>query len=182
MEKIITEIQLNEIMEPFLGKSVTRSWKGHGSALFLEIGSLDKGKGELTIMIEWSWRVERNQSIWFGSWSEDDQIERLIPKLNGYQLKNISSFARLPEISVSLSENIWVNSFATSEENPEWALIFNGNEIISRSGKILLITKDNTEPINPGDLMLPVLLCCVFLNILLNFFKKYIFFGYYSYS
>ncbi len=145
MEYIITENQLYDITEPYLGKSVTRPWKGYGSALFLEIGPLEGGKGELTIMIEWSWRVEKNQSIWFGSWTEDDQIEKLIPKLRGSLLKKISCFARLPEISVSLSRNIWVNSFATAEDNPKWALIYNGKEIISREGNIVLMTEKNTE-------------------------------------
>ncbi len=145
MEKIITDIQLYELIKPFIGKSVTRSWKGHGSTLFLDFGQLKEGKGELTIMIEWSWRVEKSQSIWFGSWSDNHQIEDLIPKLYGYQLQNISIFARLPEISVSLSDNIWVNSFATTEDNPEWALLFGNNEIVSKSGRIVQTIKENTE-------------------------------------
>jgi hypothetical protein len=145
MEKIITENQLRELIEPFLGKPISRSWQGYGSALFLEIGELKDEKGQLSIMIEWSWRVEKDQLIWFGSWSDEEIIENYIPKLNGCVLKNISTFGRLPEISISLSDNIWVNSYATSEGHPEWALFFNNVEVSSKSGRLLQMIKNDTE-------------------------------------
>ena len=137
MNEIITEKQFYESIKPFLGLRINRSWKGHGSALFLEVGKLKSGKGELTIMIEWSWRVEKDNSIWFGSWSEEETIVDNIPKLSSYELKSVSLFSRLPELSISLSDNIWVNSFSTVEGNPEWGVIFSDTEIESRSGKLV---------------------------------------------
>lgn len=145
MEEIINDTQLEKLIKPYFGKTVSRSWQGYGSALFLEIGELTDGKGELSIMIEWSWRVEKNQSIWFGSWSEDEIIEANVPKLKGYTLRNITTYARLPELSISLSDNVWVNSYATSEGHPDWALIFKNIEISSKSGRLLQTIKDDTE-------------------------------------
>jgi hypothetical protein len=118
MNEIITESQFYKSLEPYIGLPINRSWKGHGSALILEIGNLTFDKGELSIMIEWSWRVEKDNSIWFGSWSEEETILDNIPKLSGYEIKKISLFTRLPEISISLSKNIWINSFSTVEGNP----------------------------------------------------------------
>jgi hypothetical protein len=62
-------------------KQVSHVWRGHGSAIFVEFGELStdldrvNGKtnpsGELTLMIEWSWRIERTRSILCGSWSAE---------------------------------------------------------------------------------------------------------------
>jgi hypothetical protein len=146
MNEIITEKQFYEFIKPYIGLRINRSWKGHGSALFLEVGNLKNGKGEITIMIEWSWRVEKDNSIWFGSWSEEETIIDNVPKLIGYEIKSVSLFSRLPELSISLSDNIWVNSFSTVEGNPEWAVIFSDTEIESRSGKLVRKTNRTTEP------------------------------------
>jgi hypothetical protein len=151
MDEIITEKQFYDSLKPYIGLPINRSLKGYGSALILEVGNVTNGKGDLSIMIEWSWRVEKDNSIWFGSWSEEETIIDNIPKLSGYEIKNISLFSRLPELSISLSNNIWVNSFSTVEGNPEWAVIFSNTEIESRSGKLLRTIKGTTEPANSQD-------------------------------
>ena len=45
-----------------LGKPATHIWRGYGSALFIEFGQLtprsgngENDRGEITLMIEWSW-------------------------------------------------------------------------------------------------------------------------------
>ena len=119
----VSRAELQTLINPFLDKPVSRAWQGHGSALFLEIGELTDDRGEMTVMIEWSWRVEKGKSIWFGSWSEDALMETSIPELSGKILKDITVFGRLPELTVQFSEGIWIHSFATVEGQPEWALI-----------------------------------------------------------
>ena len=63
-----------------VGMEVAHLWRGHGSAIFLEFGTLSPGSvrrdgspgnpmGEITIGIEWSWRIENANSIVCGSWS-----------------------------------------------------------------------------------------------------------------
>lgn len=59
--------------DALIGKPVSHIWSGHGSAIFIEFGELtirtneDKNTaqpfGELSLMIEWSWRIERPKSI-----------------------------------------------------------------------------------------------------------------------
>ena len=137
MEKIISDRELRILVKPYMGKSISRAWQGYGSALFLEIGNLTDNKGELTVMIEWSWRVENNNNIWFGSWSEPEKISELIPKLAGYTLIDVSVFARLPELSIRLSKEVWVNSFSTVEDDPVWALLFSNSKIYSQKGRLI---------------------------------------------
>src|SRR2546430_6399349 len=77
---------------------VSHAWRGYGSALFLELVALrpvrprrhGKGragprppKGEATVMIEWSWRIERPRSIESGSWSSERRINAGIKRLTG---------------------------------------------------------------------------------------------------
>ena len=60
-----------------VGLPVADVWKGYGSAIFLELGKLHKvkdyknkplrKKGDITLMIEWSWRIESHRSIVVGS-------------------------------------------------------------------------------------------------------------------
>ena len=75
--QIISIDEAVQFASPFLGKVVSRVRRGHGSAIFLEIGELDDNKkGELTVMIEWSWRVEDERQIAFGSWSDESEFTK----------------------------------------------------------------------------------------------------------
>ena len=135
MEKISKEEAIAFTL-PFTGKAVTRVWQGNGSAIFLEIGELTDNKGELTVMIEWSWRVEKGQEIEFGSWSDDSKFPDLLETLRGLTLESISFQSRLPEVVLELSSDTWVCSFSTVEGDPEWALITKGKTLHSREGAL----------------------------------------------
>ncbi|WP_428987984.1 hypothetical protein [Methylocapsa aurea] len=60
-----------------LGMTVAHVWRGYGSALLLELGELTPScrrdgspaapRGEIGLMIEWSWRIEDEQSVLCGS-------------------------------------------------------------------------------------------------------------------
>ena len=65
-------------LELITGMVISHVWFGHGSALFLELGSLSEGRerkdgsignpiGAITVMIDFNWRVERQRSILGGS-------------------------------------------------------------------------------------------------------------------
>jgi hypothetical protein len=116
-------------IQPLIGLTVSRTWRGYGSALFLELGKLSRAyrrtghpKGEAGVMIEWSWRVESRAGILFGSWSGKRKMEHGILSLLGRKVEGISLTGRLPEISVRLSGGKWVHSFMTAEGQPEWGL------------------------------------------------------------
>ena len=116
-----------------LGKPVSHVWPGHGSAFFLEFGDLANRtrksgakanpNGELTLMIEWSWRIERPKSVLGGSWSSQKIWPGMFQKLLGGTVTDIQLFGVLPEVCVFLSNGMRVSSFMISDGQPAWALI-----------------------------------------------------------
>ena len=134
---------MNSLLEPFqhaiIGKPVSLVWQGYGSALFIEFGrltastkrrrdgSLCRPDGEITLMIEWSWRIEKPRSILGGSWSSERRWPGLFRKLTGASVTHLNTFGALPEIEVSLSNGLRVVSFMTAEGQPEWGLISRSN-------------------------------------------------------
>jgi hypothetical protein len=116
------------------GATVSHAWRGYGSALFLELGKLEENPkrknsfGEQTIMIEWSWRVEGKNSIIVGSWSENEDIDKVPELFIGKTLEKVEFFGRLPEISIKFNSALWLLSFMTEEGNPEWSIKLTNGE------------------------------------------------------
>ncbi len=160
MKKQITANQFHELTRPLIGLPVSRAWRGFGSAIFLKLGELTEetrkrkdgslrttSKGQITVMIKWSWRVERPQSIWFGSWSGNRKITNGIAKLKDTTVLDVTIEGRLPELVVQLSGGLWVHSFTTTDGQLEWSLLFHWKEqpvewINSEKGKLYLTSKD----------------------------------------
>jgi hypothetical protein len=89
-------------------------------------GSAGNPQGQVTLMIEWSWRVEKPRSIMGGSWSSERRWPAMFDKLKGASVSAIRFFGALPEIEVSLSNanGLRVVSFMTAKGQPQWGLIF----------------------------------------------------------
>jgi hypothetical protein len=116
------------------GLCVNHIWRGYGSAIFLEIGSLLPGRirrdgtpgnpiGEFTVCIEWSWRIEGKRRIWCGSWTEEEKWPKTFARLTGSLVESVSLFGRIPEIDVGFSNGLHLLSMMTAEGDPEWGLI-----------------------------------------------------------
>jgi hypothetical protein len=122
----------NRITGELIGQPVSHVWRGYGSALFLEFGRLTprarrdgsqtNPDGDFTLMIEWSWRIENATSIICGSWSEEQLWVPAFDHLRDALVVAITTFGRLPEIDVELSNGLHVVSFMTAEGQPEWSL------------------------------------------------------------
>jgi hypothetical protein len=108
-------------------------WRGHGSAIFLEFGRLSprirrdgstgNSRGDYTVMIQWSWRIEHENSILCGSWSDEKDWEEVFKSLVGRKVEGISLYGRLPELSIELSGGIHVASFMTADGQPAWTIL-----------------------------------------------------------
>jgi hypothetical protein len=132
---VINRQDFEAFVNPLIGLPVSHIWNGYGSAIFLEFGSLSPStrrrkdgslgnpKGEFTLMIEWSWRIEGKRRIWGGSWSEAEEWAKLLPRLKDACVTSISLIGRLPEIAVALSNGLHLVSFMTAEGDPEWAIL-----------------------------------------------------------
>src|SRR5215212_6707719 len=106
----------NRICAHLVGMKVGHLWRGYGSAIFVEFGELSPGRirldgsagnpiGEITLRIEWSWRIEDATSIICGSWSEEELWEPSFDLVRGARVAKLSLFGRLPEIDLAFSED-----------------------------------------------------------------------------
>lgn len=124
----------NRIAGQLVGMKVSHLWRGYGSAIFLEFGSLSPSRtvrrdgspgnprGQIGIGIEWSWRIENAASIVCGSWSEEELWEPAFDTIRNSRVRALTLFGRLPEIDLMLEDGHHLVSFATSEGQPAWSL------------------------------------------------------------
>ena len=123
----------NRIAADLAGMNVGHLWRGYGSAIFLEFGALSPARirrdgslgpprGELTISIEWSWRIEDATSIICGSWSEEELWEPAFDLIRGSRVNGLTLFGRLPEINLALTDNRHLLTFSTAEGQPQWTV------------------------------------------------------------
>src|SRR5580658_5239619 len=118
---------------PVIGLPISRVWQGYGSAIFFEFGRIQPSRrldgspgsprGEWTLMIEWSWRIEGKRRIWCGSWSDGERWPRAFARLQNQAVSSISLIGRLPEIDLTLANGLHVVSMMTAEGNPAWSLM-----------------------------------------------------------
>jgi hypothetical protein len=139
-------LAFNRIATDLVGMKVSHLWRGYGSAIFLEFGALSPSgmvrrdgspgnpRGEITIGIEWSWRIEAAISVVCGSWSEEDLWEPAFDLVRNSSVKALSIIGRLPEIDLALSDGRHLLSFMTAEGDPEWSLIDR------RSGSVISVS------------------------------------------
>jgi hypothetical protein len=126
----LTRDDFHRLTRPLVGQPVSSAWRGHGSAHFLELGELavrdetDHLKGDATVMIEWSWRVEAARSVRFGSYSLERKMTSGVRSLRGRTVVDVSVEGRIPELVVALSGGVWVHAFTTVEGQPRWTLFF----------------------------------------------------------
>jgi hypothetical protein len=119
--------------DALIGQPLSHSWRGYGSAIFLEFGQLTpvlrrdgtagNPDGEVGLGIEWSWRFERHRSILGGSWSSEARWPRLLSAPIGQVVTDVLFTGVLPEIVVYLSGGYRVHSFMTESSQPAWFLI-----------------------------------------------------------
>jgi hypothetical protein len=112
---------------------LTHAWRGHGSALMLEFGTLTprarrdgtpgNATGEYSAMLEWSWRIESDNSILCGAWSDEDLWDAAIADLKGRKVTSLELFGRLPELAIGLSGGRYVSSFMIAAGQPAWTLL-----------------------------------------------------------
>jgi len=118
--------------ETLVGLPVSRVWQGYGSAIFLEFGRLHSTRkrdgqpgsprGEWSLFIEWSWRIEGKRRIWCGSWSDGERWPRAFSRLQNGMVASVSLVGRLPEVHLALTNGLHVLSMMTAEGDPAWAL------------------------------------------------------------
>ena len=115
------------------GAPISYLWRGYGSAVFIEIGSLTPTtkrdgssghpEGQVSLGVEWSWRIEDDVSILCGSWSDEELWEPGFARLRDARVRTLRLFGRLPEVELTTQEGIHFLSFSTAEGQPQWHLV-----------------------------------------------------------
>jgi hypothetical protein len=151
-----------EAFHPFaaslVGLPISRVWRGYGSALFIELGitapvarrdgSPGNPEGEVSLGIEWSWRIEDQTAIRCGSWSEEGLWEPAFDQLRNRRVARCELFGLLPEVILTADTGIRLLTFSTTEGQPQWHLVDRRNGpprwFTVREGYLHL--GDGTEP------------------------------------
>ena len=162
-----TDLSFAPFEAALIGLPVSHVWRGHGSALLLEFGQLSPSarvgrgglagnpSGEITLMMEWSWRIEKPRSILGGSWSDERRWPGMFAKLLGATVVGARTFGTLPELEVTLSNGLRVLSFMTAEGQPAWALMERGRmqrTLSVRAGRLVVqaLTPTASAPAGPS--------------------------------
>ena len=127
-----SSVLLSDFRDRMIGLPVSYSWLGHVSALCLEFGSLSAIKnkaggivrpvGQMGLMVEWGWRIEIGGHIACGSSSSDELQRKVLQRVAGLSIMQVDLVGSIPELLLTLSESVRVQSFMTDEGEPEWAL------------------------------------------------------------
>lgn len=148
------EAMLAAFAAPLIGLPVAHSWRGYGSAIFLEFGALTAQtrmngtpahpQGEMGLMIQWSWRIEGRRSILCGSWSDEARWPRALAWLTRGRVERVATFGRLPELDLTLSTGLHVVTLMTATRDPAWTLFDRRGALCRwlrvRSGRLLVET------------------------------------------
>ena len=132
MIRSITTEEFASAARALVGLEISRAWIGYGTAAILELGALrdetsPEGKtfqkGEATLMVGWSWRVEGPAAVLFGSTSTRRQVAEGLTTLESSMLTSISVDGPLPELTLELSNGMRVRSFMSADGDPEWLVM-----------------------------------------------------------
>jgi hypothetical protein len=136
-----------KLVRPLVGLTVGLTWKGYGSAIFLELGQLTPieskrrhhAAGEACISVEWDWRVEHDASVLYGSSNTGPQIERGIAGLRGSAIEGVSVAGRVPELTVSFSNGHCLRSMVMVTGEPKWSIkLHDGRWVYALVGELLV--------------------------------------------
>jgi hypothetical protein len=135
----LTIDEANLLVRPLVGMPISLPWKGHGSAIFLELGNLAplerprqrRQNGQVTIYVGWDWRVEKGSRVLFGSSNSKPEIEDGIDALTGVTIQNISIQGFVPELAIEFSNGARMMSAAMRTDTSEWSIRLPGAVWIS---------------------------------------------------
>lgn len=155
----LTLAEANLLIRPVVGLPVSLPWKGHGSAIFLELGNLApltrprqrRQDGDVTIYIGWDWRVEKGARVLYGSSNSKPEIEDGIESLAGVTIKNLSIQGSVPELSIEFSNGARLMSAAMCTDTSEWNIRLPGAVWVSCVDGIVYSGEDAAIGLTPDE-------------------------------
>jgi hypothetical protein len=130
---VIPTEAFEEFAASLIGLPISYVWRGYGSAIFIELGKLQPvanhdgspghPEGDVSLGVEWSWRIEDRTTIQCGSWSEEDLWEPAFDTLRKVRIARCELFGVLPEVAITTDGNIRFVSSSTTDGQPQWHLV-----------------------------------------------------------
>jgi len=143
--------QFQALVQPLIGLPISYTWKGYGSAIFIELGELTtvnrrhNAEGVSTIWVDWDWRVEVGTSVLYGSSNSRPEIKAGIDTLIGSTIQAVSLYGEVPELLVQFSNGHSLRSMVAVSGNPEWRIKLAQENYLFAEGQILLIGNEPTD-------------------------------------
>jgi hypothetical protein len=106
---------------------------GAFGSLFVELGRLDdEGNGQISLVFQPAWRVERTKSVWCGSASPATSRDKRLTRLHGVPVVAAELAKPIPELCLVLEGRRRIRSFCCDETQPQWGITVNDVAIARR--------------------------------------------------
>jgi len=124
----ITVEDFNTLVQPMRGLPVALPWTGYGTAIFLELGKLlplqsprrRHAKGEYAVEIDWDWRVEKGDTILFGSSNSRPEIDVNLSSLQSAVIRSLTLSGNVPELTIDFTDGRCLKSMVMFSAPPQW--------------------------------------------------------------
>ncbi len=149
--------QVSQVLHQLVGMPVSYPWRGYGSAVFLELGSLSFGrigkherqKGEACIAIEWDWRIENDNTVLGGSSSSAPDVVSLLATLRDVSIESILIDGSPPELVIQFSSRSRLRSMAMVSGDPQWTIRLPDDRwLLCRDGKVTVQDKPVSQELS----------------------------------
>lgn len=124
-----------QVAKDLVGMELSHLWRGHGTALFLEFGKLSERLrndgsvgnpiGEISVGLEFDWRIEVDRRLLIGSYGDQQLWPKLFKSSMGKRASHVELFGDVPELRVVMAERERLLSFSLDDSGPEWGVTDN---------------------------------------------------------
>lgn len=127
---VLSREAFHQLTRALIGLTVSRPWKGYGSAVFFELGELTQAiaprggflVGAASICVEWDWRVEAATAVLYGSSNSRPQIAAGIAALRGTTVQELTVDGEIPELVIKFSNGHCLRTMVMVTGDPEWSI------------------------------------------------------------
>ena len=128
----------NRLLGLLAGLRVSRVWQGAEPTVILAFGRLHRERfprfthvcGQVDLMVESDWRVEKPRSIHIGSSFSQRTLERLLPGLVGLRVTRLFVEAGPRELCAEFSDGRVFRTFGDWAPQPMWTVLVKDKSLI----------------------------------------------------
>ncbi|HEX4499412.1 MAG TPA: DUF3027 domain-containing protein [Thermoanaerobaculia bacterium] len=154
----LSALDFEVLVHPLLGMTVSLARKSYGTTIYLELGRLRPpstpylcyGDGDVTIGVDWDWRVEEGDAILYGSSDTTPVIKDGIESLTGTVIESLAITGEVPELSVGFSNGQRLQSMVMTSGDPQWSIrLPNGAWLFAQDG--MLVVGDGSNELSAEE-------------------------------